>query len=289
MLRSIGTIVIVLVTLGATPIFAQSVGTPGPPAWQDGASAYLVGHGPTPGSGGQAQRTDIIQYNASAQSYPPQLPIVNSTGIDHDVMPAGHTTAVSSEAAEGDRYLAPPSDPTATFGEQPSIAGGEDRRNTRSVLNIGVSSSSLYTVACALTIVIGAFLVCAWLLRRGTTSSTTVLPTDVVSVLGRAPLAARQFAQLLRVGNKLVLVSLSPGGVETITEVTDPAEVDRLAGLCQQSNPHSTTQAFEQTFQQLAQERAPNGFFGSDPLPPALSPPAELGLFRTPRGEAARA
>jgi flagellar biogenesis protein FliO len=116
-----------------------------------------------------------------------------------------------------------------------------------------------------------------------------MLPADVVSVLGRVPLAARQSAQLLRVGNKLVLVSLSPGGVETITEVTDPAEVDRLAGLCQQSNPHSTTQAFEQTFQQLVQERAPNGFFGNDPLPPALSPPAELGLFRTPRSEAARA
>ena len=129
-------------------------------------------------------------------------------------------------------------------------------------------TSSLYTVACALTIVIGAFLICAWLLRRGTTSSATVLPTDVVSVLGRVPLAARQFAELLRVGNKLVLVSLTPGGVETLTEVTDPAEVDRLVGLCQQSNPHSTTQAFEQIFQQIAHER-PSGFFGNDPLPPA--------------------
>ena len=49
------------------------------------------------------------------------------------------------------------------------------------------------------------------------------LPTDVVSVLGRVPLAARQLAELLRVGNKLVLVSLTPTGAQTLTEVTDPA------------------------------------------------------------------
>jgi flagellar biogenesis protein FliO len=141
----------------------------------------------------------------------------------------------------------------------------------------------------ALAVVIGAFLLFAWILRRGTAGTATALPADVVSVLGRVPLAARQFVQLLRVGNKLVLVSLSPGGAETITEITDPAEVDRLAGLCQQSSPHSTTKAFEKVFQQLAHERTPSGFFGSDPLPASLTPPPEVTLFRTPRGEAARA
>jgi flagellar biogenesis protein FliO len=113
------------------------------------------------------------------------------------------------------------------------------------------------------------------------------LPTDVVSVLGRVPLAARQVAQLLRVGNKLVLVSLTPGGAKTLTEVTDPVEVDRIVGMCQQLNPHSTTKAFEQVFQQLSRESAPNGFLGSELSLPPLS--SALDKIRPPRGEVAHA
>jgi flagellar biogenesis protein FliO len=110
-----------------------------------------------------------------------------------------------------------------------------------------------------------------------------MLPGDVVSVLGRVPLAARQFAELLRVGNKLVLVSITPTGAEPLTEVTDPVEVDRLLGLCQQNNPHSTTKAFEQVFQQLSNETAPHGFFGGESLPTSLSSPARA--YRAYRGD----
>jgi flagellar biogenesis protein FliO len=145
---------------------------------------------------------------------------------------------------------------------------------------------SLYTVASALAIVVGVFLLCAWLLRRGARGAANNLPAEVVSVLGRVPLAARHFAQLLRVGNKLVLVSLTPSGAETLTEVVDPAEVDRLLGLCQQADPHSTTKAFEQVFRQMSRERTVGGFLGSEPMLPTL--PAALDAFREPRMEAAR-
>jgi flagellar protein FliO/FliZ len=125
---------------------------------------------------------------------------------------------------------------------------------------------SIGTTVSALGVVLAFFLICVWLLRRGTRKSSTALPRDVVSVLGRVPLAARNVAQLLRVGNKLVLVSLTPAGAETLTEVTDAAEVDRLVGLCQQSDPHSTTKAFEQVFRQLSLEPAEDGFVGRDSL-----------------------
>jgi hypothetical protein len=105
-------------------------------------------------------------------------------------------------------------------------------------------------------------------------------------VLGRVPLAARQFAELLRVGNKLVLVSLTPSGAETLTEVTDPAEVDRLVGLCQQSNPYSTTKAFEQVFQQMSTEPAPPGFLGSEALMSSIASPASA--YRAHRGGSSR-
>jgi hypothetical protein len=124
-------------------------------------------------------------------------------------------------------------------------------------------------------------------LKRGSRVAAQALPAEVVSVLGRVPLEPRQVAQLLRVGNKLVLISLSPGGAETLTEVTDPVEVDRIVGLCRQSLPDSTTKAFEQVFQQLSRDPAPGGFLGSTPAPSAAIP--SLDMFRAQLGEVARA
>ena len=95
-------------------------------------------------------------------------------------------------------------------------------------------------------------------------SRTRVLPEEVVSVLGRVPLAARQFAELVRVGNKLVLVSITPTGAEPLTEITDPAEIDRLVGLCRQRTKGSSTDEFDQVFRQLAEETAPAGFLGDE-------------------------
>jgi len=123
---------------------------------------------------------------------------------------------------------------------------------------------TIYAILTALAIVVGVFLLFVWLLRRGGAKTASVLPADVVSVLGRVPLASRQFAELLRVGNKLVLVSLTPTSAETLTEVTDPVEVDRLLGLCQQCSPHSTTKAFEQVFQQLSRDTSRSGSLSSE-------------------------
>jgi len=94
----------------------------------------------------------------------------------------------------------------------------------------------------------------------------------------------RRFSELLllRVGNKLVLVAVTPGGAEALTEVTDPAEVDRIVGLCQQHDRHSTTQAFEQVFQSLTREPGGGGFLGADSLPTSLSPIA--AAYRSQRG-----
>jgi flagellar biogenesis protein FliO len=145
----------------------------------------------------------------------------------------------------------------------------------------------MFTVVTALAIVIGAFLVFAWALKRGSKQSRNgrgQLPADAVSVLGRVPLAAKQYAELMRVGNKLVLVAMTPSGPTTITEVTDAAEVDRIVGLCQQISPHSATKDFEHVFRQLSNEPTTNTFLGSEPLPSSFSPVASA--YRSQRGAA---
>jgi flagellar biogenesis protein FliO len=81
-----------------------------------------------------------------------------------------------------------------------------------------------------------------------------LLPSDVVEVLGRAPLAGRQQMHLVRCGNKLLLVSVTSGGAETLTEITEPEEVDRLAGLCRAAHPQSATATFRHVLQQFGRE-----------------------------------
>jgi flagellar biogenesis protein FliO len=111
---------------------------------------------------------------------------------------------------------------------------------------------SLVTMTGSLIFVLGLFLVVAWTMRRATPGLGMLLPKEVVEVLGRAPLAGRQQLHLLRCGRKLLLVSAGSAGVETLTEITEPLEVDRLAGLCHQARPDSTTAMFRQVFQQFA-------------------------------------
>lgn len=104
------------------------------------------------------------------------------------------------------------------------------------------------------------FFLVAWISRRAAPRGMAPLPGEVMESLGRAPLVGRQQAQLLRIGKKLVLVSITAGGVEPITEITDPMEVDRLSALCQQTRPGSITDSFRNVLSQYASEPATRGF-----------------------------
>jgi flagellar biogenesis protein FliO len=123
---------------------------------------------------------------------------------------------------------------------------------------------SMVTVAGSLGVVLGAFLLFVYVIRRAGPRGLSRLPNEAFEVLGRAPLAGRQNVHLIRCGNKLLLVSVTPAGTETLTEITDPQEVDRLAGLCLQSNPRSSTTAFRQIFEQLAPKRPTRGAFSQN-------------------------
>lgn len=112
-------------------------------------------------------------------------------------------------------------------------------------------TGALGTVVSSLAIVIGLFLLVVWVTRRGKPGQARALPSEVVEVLGRAPMTGKQEMQLLRVGSKLVLVCHTADGLQTITEITDAEEVERLSGLCQQSSEGSVTATFRQVFSNL--------------------------------------
>ncbi len=147
---------------------------------------------------------------------------------------------------------------------------------------------SFVTVLGGLGIVVGLFLVVAWAMRRKLGVAGLSLPTDVVELLGHIELRGHHQLQLIRCGSKLLLLSVSAGVAETLTEITDPVEVDRLAGLCQQRDAHSSTFAFGQVLRQFGKESSDSEFaaVGADPKLdlPASSIRAHSGLAESSNG-----
>lgn len=117
------------------------------------------------------------------------------------------------------------------------------------------SSSStlkmLISVVSSLAIVIGLFIGVAYLYRKSISSTLGKgLPKNVVQVLGRTTIAPRQQLVVVRFGSKLVLVSMLQGEARTISEITDPLEVDQLSGLCESSQSGSITNSFREILTQ---------------------------------------
>lgn len=125
------------------------------------------------------------------------------------------------------------------------------------------ASGAISTVVGSLAIVLGLFVVLAWFSRRLTPAGAAQLPKEVLELLGRASLNSRQQVQLVRLGNKLLLVASTASGSETLTEITDAAEVERLSSLCRRGQPASATGSFTQVMSQLTREPAEAGFAGT--------------------------
>jgi flagellar biogenesis protein FliO len=170
------------------------------------------------------------------------------------VQRASHATEISGSPAKNRRAPAEVSEPRRISRDEslplPPRGASREDAGDNAVARAFQPASGLATGMASLAVVLGLFLAAAWAVRRGMPAAPTKLPSEVVEVLGRTPLAGRQFAHLVRCGNKLLLVHLAPGCAETLTEVTDPVEVDRLAGLCRQAHPQSATTSFRQVFQQ---------------------------------------
>jgi len=106
-----------------------------------------------------------------------------------------------------------------------SPTNGDTQPTTRS------ESPVLKTLG-SLAVVMGIFSIVVYFVRRTRGQSGHILPTDVLEVLGRTSLNNRHYVQLIRLGDRLLLVSVSASGTHTLTEITQPEEVERLANAC---------------------------------------------------------
>lgn len=184
-----------------------------------------------------------------ASSGPTFSPQATSAVAEPPLDPADFETGIRPDTAP----LSSPQAPPATQVEFPPLIRSDktDTRSTEPESSRFDGWTSLLTTASSLAVVLGLFLVTAWILRRAGPRASRALPTEALEVLGRTPLAGRQQMVVLRFGRRLLLVSVTPDSSETLTEITDPAEVDYLAGLCTQSLANSSTTAFRQVFERF--------------------------------------
>jgi flagellar biogenesis protein FliO len=172
--------------------------------------------------------------------------------------PLPGTLVETPTSPSDDRRLAPPS------SEWSAESDGDYSSRRRSTAPSMLSRlKGLSSAGAGLAIVIALLLACVWLMRKGGPKAGGVLPSEAFAVLGRAPLTSQSFAQLLRVGNKLVLVAMTADGAQPLAEVTDAAEVDRIAGLCAGGRSGGSSAEFQQVLAQLSREPA-RGFLGRE-------------------------
>ncbi len=194
--------------------------------------------------------------NSTSQNNPPSFP--NSLPAASTSVPASNETksAVQPASWTSDSPILPPK----------SIATGANRSSTRAPLELKPSSkdkgqslerptstwAATLSMFFSLAVVLCFFLLVAWLIKKAQPTSFLRLPNDVVQVMGRTPMAPRQQMYVVRFGSKLLLISHQPGQTQTLGEITDADEVQRLAGLCEANQPGSISNSFRDVLKQVA-------------------------------------
>ena len=207
------------------------------------------------------ERQQMLREEPRTYTPPPMLSPPAAAVSGGEARPAGALRR--EDASQGNVRLASHAEPTPDSRYEQIILQPTEgpRLNTPASRSTGAGKAGA-TVATSLAIVISAFFLLVWLSRKAAPKGLVSLPSEVVESLGRSQLSARQQMQLIRLGRKLVLLSVTSTGVETITEVTDLEEVERLCALCQQNRSGSMSETFRQVLSQFGNEPAPSGFIG---------------------------
>ena len=204
-------------------------------------SGFVAGWWPQAGAGSSSAQESVYTRHLEARPIPaespPHSPVRLATAEEPvPIAERGSPLRLTPRSESGTRPIDRPAAPTA--------------------------SGAIGTVAGSLAIVIGLFLVLVWCSRRFAPAGSAQVPKEALELLGRSSLGARHQVQLVRIGNKLLLVAITAAGAETLTEITDAEEVERLAALCRRGQPASATNSFTQVMAQLAREPVESGFAG---------------------------
>lgn len=202
-----------------------------------------------------AVRSHYIRPNNAAEQSPPQYGPAYRANPGNQ--PAAQNPPTIAPVTLEANLLEPAPLPPRADAPAPIPLSRRGASSGKTLLRTPASGwGAISSVGASLGLVLGAFLCVAWLSKRYLPKSAGPLPKEVVEQLGWAPLTGRQQMQLVRLGNKLLLIAVTPGSsAEPLGEVTDQAEVERLSAICRRTKPESSTHAFREVMSEL--ERLP--------------------------------
>jgi flagellar protein FliO/FliZ len=123
-----------------------------------------------------------------------------------------------------------------------------DPKTTAAAPKTRSTTANWWTSLGGLVAVLALVLLSAKLLRKSLPAAQKGLPPEVIRVLGRKPLDYRHTIHLVRCGSKLLVLGSSQEGLTTLSEITDPVEIDYLAGMCESRESQTLGQGFGQFF-----------------------------------------
>ena len=144
----------------------------------------------------------------------------------------------------------------------PSLARGRGESGG-SLAGDGASAASpLVTVTSSLVVVLGLFAGLVWLTRKFNKQAADggQVSKDAVDFLGSYPIDPRNRVCLLRVGVRVIVAAQSSSGMQPLSEITDPEEVQNLIALCK----GSSSEDFAKTLAAMQKEKAKPGFLGDE-------------------------
>ncbi len=107
---------------------------------------------------------------------------------------------------------------------------------------------------CALSAVLFTFFTLAWLVEKRGPQSAATSPTKTIELLQRVSINPRQYLQLMRLGDRVLLLAVGPTGCRTLSEITDPVEVHRLSG-----RPSESLSALPEVMRSMLQDNSSTG------------------------------
>lgn len=177
------------------------------------------------------------------QEPPPQIPPLAQALHVEEVQADNAPMPLDVAAAEAESKLALPP-PSKTQGESVSLP------------SFSFQDNKTASIAASLLVVIGLFLAFAWVGKKNMKPGSGKLSKEIIQVLGKSQLSGKQQLELVRVGQKLLLLCVTQHSVETLTEITEPSEVERLLTIVRQDSPGSMSATFQDVLTQMGHQPA---------------------------------
>lgn len=149
---------------------------------------------------------------------------------------------------------------------QPRVTEPTSKSATTSAISkssIPNFSQSATRMVAALAVVLGAFMVLLWVTKKIQGPSQSIMSKQTLEVLGQKQINKIHSLHLIRLGQRILLISASDSSVTCLSEINDPVEVAQLLNTNSQAGdsselPQST---FKRIFSQY--EQNPNETFSA--------------------------